>query len=294
MTATARVPGGESQSCRPAKGVTDRTLTRPARRLTASAGEGPVGEVSLSERCGPYGGAVSGGPISLAIGKVLTSVLRNIQRGHATVWSPAHGSTPRVGCAGQERSGRVYPPMMPAPSARAMVAATLASIPVDDDFCCCREALIGDPLRRRSGAVGGLRFVRGLVLAVVLVVLAVVLVVLVVPPAAAGRGRGAGWPVVVDALVGVVVGGGAASAPAGAAGDTRGALVGVTRAGSSAGAALGGLVGVVAGESAVMVKESSKVVGTEGTNWAERRVAVTEYFTKPLPGLILAPISVSK
>jgi hypothetical protein len=38
-------------------------------------------------------------------------------------------------------------------------------------------------------------------------------------------------------------------------------------------------VGVVAGESAVMVKESSKVVGTEGTNWAERRVAVTEYFT---------------
>ena len=132
------------------------------------------------------------------------------------------------------------------------------------------------------------------VIAAVLVVLAVVIVV-VIPTVAACRAWGTGWPVVGgEAPLGVVVVGGAAPDPAGAPGVAGGVLVGETTAGSTAGAAVGVLVGACAGASAMMAKESAKVVGTEGTNWAERRVGVTEYFTKPLPGLMLAPISVSK
>src|SRR5207249_1581366 len=130
----------------------------------------------------------------------------------------------------------------------AMVAATPAGVPVDDDFSGCPVALIA--LRWRSAFVGGIGSLGRLVVAVVvvgiavaLVAVAVALVVLVVPPEAMCRAWDAGRPVVVEAVVVVMVVGGDASDPAGAAGGAGGVLPGETTAGSTTGAAFGVLVG---------------------------------------------------
>src|SRR5205085_5655760 len=120
------------------------------------------------------------------------------------------------------------------------------------------------------------------------------LAVLVVPPGTTGRAPDGGRSVVVEAVVAVMVVEGNASDWAGAAGGIGAVLPGEATAGLTTGAAFGVPVGSSAEAPALRAKESAKVVGTEGTNTAERRVAVTEYFMKPLPGLMLAPISVSK